>query len=209
MCCAGRRACVPYGLFCSKAICKIDFEQKGAVKNETSFFTAPFYPISFTTTVRGQPMFFRNHLVRVWSCWSSTEGVRLAVMVSTALLPGWQARWTGWLRSGVIQAFCQGQEQGPVAQPFHIRFRDQLPVGTVPQVAPVHSMMPGGQDGGVHHIQVVQPEQLPVFDQVPAVPGVIVVVDGDPCIMEQGGGFQQGFPPGCLQFVEGLQPWNS
>ncbi|WP_337437789.1 hypothetical protein, partial [Acidaminococcus fermentans] len=32
MCCAGRRACVPYGLFCSKAICKIDFEQKGAVK---------------------------------------------------------------------------------------------------------------------------------------------------------------------------------
>ena len=26
------KACVPYGLFCSKAICKIDFEQKGAVK---------------------------------------------------------------------------------------------------------------------------------------------------------------------------------
>ena len=34
---------------------------------------------------------------------------------------------------GVIQTFCQGQEQGGVAQPFQVDFRDQFPVGPVPQ----------------------------------------------------------------------------
>lgn len=105
---------------------------------------------------------------------------------------------------GVIQTFCQGQEQGGVAQPFQVDFRDQFPVGPVPQVAPIHPMVPGGQDGGVYHIQVVQAEEFPVFDQIAAVPGVVVIVDGDADVMEQGGCFQEGFPADRIQFVEGL-----
>ena len=97
------------------------------------------------------------------------------VRVSTAL-PLTSARLDAFDGSslGVIQTFSQGQQQGPVAQPFQIGLRDQLPVGLVPQVPPVHAMVPGGQDGGVHHIQMVQAEQFAVFNQVSAVAGVVV-----------------------------------
>ena len=105
---------------------------------------------------------------------------------------------------GMIQAFGDGHNNCCPRQVCNILIRDQFPVRFVAQVGAVYPVVPCGNDGGKDDVHMAHAKKSGIFNDVAAVPCVVVVIDGNPCIVKQGRCFHKVPPAFFRQLVKAL-----